>query len=228
MDIGSRRHIPFAWAYMLLGQVVAISTSSALFFAVVLAYKKTDRASLPSPIVLLVCVWVGMATVVASPFVADTIWFMPNLLVMHGVLIIPLFERCTGKFKLGHTQRSVAITAIYITAAACSFAITLQHWFTCLRSITDEDQSLSSLPWLLIATFFRHPAQSSISSDVVAVDILCCLWMVVDRMRNSGQVPKWTLALMLLTPSLSASVTFPLFLAAVEYQDTLMDKNKST
>lgn len=228
MYIGSRRHIPYAWAFMLLGQVVAISTSSALFFAVVLAYGKTDRALLPSPVVLLVCVWVGMATVVASPFVADTVWFLPNLLVMHGVLIIPLFELFTGKFKLGHTQRSIAITAIYITAAACSFAITLQHWFTCLRGLVDTDQPLSSVPWFLIATFFRHPAQSSISSDVVAVDLLCCLWMVVDRMRYNGKIPKWTMALMLLTPSLSASVTFPVFLAAVEYQDTLMDKNKST
>lgn len=177
---------------MLLGQVVAISVASGLFFAV-LTTTQTKRSTQGAPLSLLACVLVGTITVVLSPFVAEDASFMWNLLAMHAVLLPPLLPRSGQSHRL-------PIAAIYLLAAGANLAIYSQQWFTCLFT-TDA--------WSLLSTFIAHPAQGSISSDVACVQILCVAWMVQQRSKEG-----WILAL--LTPFLSASVTFPVYQALVE------------
>ncbi|KAI9312871.1 hypothetical protein BX666DRAFT_1865489 [Dichotomocladium elegans] len=215
---GSRRRIPYTWAFMLFGQIVAISTASALFFATVLASPKSDRNPLPPPLVMLASVAVGQVSVVVSPFVIDTPFFMLNLLLMHAVLILPLVikEESANNYFVGRNQRAIATTSIYLVAAMTSLVVTVGRWLECYESLHS-----GSMVDKLIETFFHHPAQSSISSDVLCVDVLCAAWMLIDsaRERRGGLLPVGIL--ILATPILSSAVTMPLYLAAVEFHMTL-------
>ena len=200
---------------MLLGQVVAISTASALFFAFVLAFPKTDLAG-PSrrlAATLFICVFGGVITVVVSPFVAMSEGFLPNLLVMHILLIFPLLP--SKPVIYNYTEQSIFVTGIYTLSAGATLSICVHQWILCFV----ETGSIYGTLVSMVDIFFAHPAQSSISSDVVWVHILCMTWMLVDRLskvKNGTAISLPVLALFFLTPILTVSVTMPLYLAYSE------------
>ncbi|KAI8375866.1 hypothetical protein BD560DRAFT_392137 [Blakeslea trispora] len=196
---GYQRQIPFMWAYMLLGQVVAISFASCLAFAVFLAYPVVVT-HVPNNLIqrLAVCSAGGLATVVLSPFVAEGTGFMPNLLVMHALLILPLFQTKPAK-------NNPAPVMIYVFASGANLMIYLQQWFQALASLPVI--SISQIVTHLTAVW-SHPAQASISSDIVCMQLITMTWIWVHRDVD------YALLLILLTPILSASVTLPLFFAA--------------
>lgn len=203
---GSRRQIPYLWAYMLLGQVVAISTSAALFFAVLLSHQPITQynPSHSSLMGLFISSVGGIITVIISPYVASTSLFMPNLLVMHILLILPLINNTTT--KNGSMKTSLLIIMLYIYGAGSNLAIYVNQWLQCMTMLNDH-----SLFYQLIHTFYDHPAQSSISYDIVCMNVLSVAWMMVNMKH------KYTLLIIILTPILSASVTLPLFFAMTEY-----------
>ncbi|KAI9266833.1 hypothetical protein BDA99DRAFT_536240 [Phascolomyces articulosus] len=210
---GARRRIPYLWAFMVLGQVVAISTASALFFATVLAFPKTDLAG-PSrrlTTAMLICVFCGMITVVVSPFVASSQWFLLNLLVMHIVLVFPLLPSKPAVYN--YTEQTLFVAGVYTLSAGASLSICVQQCISCFietGSVYDTVVSMADI-------FFAHPAQSSISSDVVWVHLLCVMWMVIDRLsKANGTLSLPVLTLIFLTPIFSISVTMPLYLAYSE------------
>ncbi|KAI8146142.1 hypothetical protein BJV82DRAFT_665943 [Fennellomyces sp. T-0311] len=210
---GARRRIPYLWAFMLLGQVVAISTSSALFFAVVLAFPRSDLVG-PSRFLnntLLLCIAGGMVTVVLSPFVAESKWFMPNLLVMHLLLVFPLLPSKPAVYR--YTEQAIFVTGIYMLSAGASLAIYVHQVASYLFA---TNSSVTEVVVAMIETFFSHPAQSSISSDVLWVNILCMMWMAVDTLAKNGAISLNIWVLLATTPILSATVTMPVFLALSE------------
>ncbi|KAI7859974.1 hypothetical protein BDC45DRAFT_530426 [Circinella umbellata] len=212
---GARRRIPYLWAFMVLGQVVAISTASALFFAVVFAFPQTDLAG-PSrrlATTLFICVFGGMITVVVSPFVAVSEEFLPNLLVMHILLVFPLLPSKPAIYN--YTQQSIYVVGIYMLSAGASLSICVHQWILCFV----ETGSIYGTLISMVDIFFSHPAQSSISADVAWVHILCMVWMIVDRLskiKDGTSIPLPALALFFLTPILTVSVTMPMYLAYSE------------
>lgn len=76
---------------MLLGQLVAISFATALFFTA-LSLRPRTRPILTGRVPLLLVPLLGaMVTIYRNPHVVNTSGFMPNLLTMHGLLLVPLF-----------------------------------------------------------------------------------------------------------------------------------------
>ncbi|KAI7906741.1 uncharacterized protein BX663DRAFT_483433 [Cokeromyces recurvatus] len=229
---GTRRNIPYVWAYMLLGQVVAISVASALFFVVMLTHTPIPSRQPSEKLLksLSVSTIGGLITVILSPFVASTELFMPNLLIMHILLILPLI------YKQHHQQQNnkpsysitIFIMLIYTIAAGANLAIYVNQWFECLTTISlDTNSSIFiDIYHKVVNTFFSHPAQSSISYDIVCMQLISTAWMWVYSRSNFTEIPKWTYALMIITPLLSASVTLPLFIVGCEYQHLLLDNKK--
>ncbi|KAF9459621.1 hypothetical protein BDZ94DRAFT_1324675 [Collybia nuda] len=89
---GRAKSIKHLWAYMLLGQLVAISVASNLFYLAILHSTPTQRSSkLQNRVTPLVTVplVVSLLTIVVSPH-TNTRTFLPNLLTMHALLVIPL------------------------------------------------------------------------------------------------------------------------------------------
>lgn len=214
--VAQRRRIPFAWAYMLLGQVVAISFSACLFFAVMSALPSRPSGTVQFNVpITAICSAIGIITVLVSPFVATSSSFMPNLLVMHAVLVVPLI--LPERYLRPYTARQpFALAAVYLFAAGANFANFLEQAFISLAT-TDTKCLVSSM----VTVLFSHPAQSSIGWDVICVSVFCAIWMIVDSRSldrpksaaNLGVSQKIALLLCACTPCLTISTTLPLYLA---------------
>ena len=74
---------------MLLGQIVAISVACNLFFTLLSVTEPKRGARLYARPTLWLSVLASLVTVAISPYTDETT-FLPNLLVMHVLLIIPL------------------------------------------------------------------------------------------------------------------------------------------
>ncbi|KAL9542523.1 hypothetical protein MBANPS3_008573 [Mucor bainieri] len=216
---GTRRRIPYIWAYMLIGQVVAISFASSLFFAVLLAYAPITNKE-PSPRLLKTLTLTsvgGILTVVLSPYVADTEAFMVNLLIMHVLLIFPLVY-VESSSALSSKSASLYAIILYSLAAGANLSIYANQWFQCLATLAPLGQhTWYEIYHTALTTFFGHPAQSSVSSDIVCMQFISVAWMFTASKRDYPQVPSWVWILMAATPFLSASFTLPLFFAGYEY-----------
>lgn len=181
---GSQRRIPFVWAYMLLGQFVAISVASNLFFAAVVLHRPTssdEQDSKPAlhkpkpaleqtstskqtlvPLRVYVPILLSHLTILVSPTVAvpDSRWFLPNLLVMHLLLVIPLLNLTAPPVP---TRFSISSHTFYLLLAALALVPRAQT----LLSLSKLGYSNSGLLQGLWSTLHEHPAQSSIGYDVV-------------------------------------------------------------
>ncbi|KAL7309949.1 hypothetical protein PS15m_010764 [Mucor circinelloides] len=223
---GSRRRIPYIWAYMLIGQVVAISFASSLFFAVLLAYAPITHKE-PSARLLKTLTLTsvgGILTVVLSPFVAETDAFMINLLVMHILLIFPLIY-VESSSSLSSKSASIYAIILYTLAAGANLSIYANQWFQCLATLAPFSQhTWYQIYHTALTTFFGHPAQSSVSSDIVCMQFISVAWMLTASKRNYQQVPSWVWILIAITPLFSASFTLPLFFAGYEYDRATQPK----
>lgn len=218
---GARRRIPYIWAYMILGQVVAISVASSLFFAVMLSSKPAVGKQ-PSSTLLWTLVGStvgGIVTVIISPYVADNSAFMPNLLVMHILLVFPLASKKLIPLPaFSSIKTPVYIMVLYLLAAGANFSIYVNQWIACLSVLKVHSNSfIYDALHMLFTTFFNHPAQSSISSDIVCMQLISMAWMWTHSKNEFKTVPTAVQVLLALTPILSASVTLPLYFAGCEY-----------
>ncbi|KAI8096757.1 uncharacterized protein BX664DRAFT_291854 [Halteromyces radiatus] len=236
---GYRRRVPHVWAYMIIGQVVAISTSSAFFFAVLLMCQDQQRQQQSSSASSTFPPWFlifllglvsfgGLITVALTPHLTSSYRFLPNLLVMHGLLLLPLlylaFTSSSSSTRIKQTAvchhlKSYAIIAIYCFGACANTYLIIQQW---KRTVYSNNMILDPLVILshLADTFLQHPAQSSISSDVVFVYLISMTWMIVDSWPRTFTFvthPSLVYFLVALTPFSSPSITLPLYLALNEY-----------
>lgn len=215
---------------MLLGQVVAISVASSLFFAVMLAYPPTINKNVSKKLLwtLSLSTVGGIITVIISPYVAATGGFMPNLLVMHILLIFPLASKKYIPLPdFSALSTPLFIITLYTFAAGANFSIYINQWLACLATLQVKSGSfICDVYTALIGTFFGHPAQSSISYDIVCMQIISVAWMLTSSKNHHKTTPSWVLGLVVLTPVFSASVTLPLYFAGCEYQNLTIKKNK--
>jgi hypothetical protein len=204
---------------MILGQVVAISVASSLFFAVMLAYapvvnKEPSQRLLNS---LSLSTIGGILTVILSPFVASGSAFMPNLLVMHILLVFPLIHSGFSTNSKSNKEPMIYAMVLYTLAAGANLAIYMNQWFECLATLTWQKSIFYDAYSMVISTFFGHPAQTSISYDIVCMQFISIAWMWTSSKSQCQTVPSWVWLTMIMTPVFSASVTLPLFFAASEY-----------
>ncbi|KDQ17486.1 hypothetical protein BOTBODRAFT_185652 [Botryobasidium botryosum FD-172 SS1] len=166
---GRRWDIPHTWAYMLLGQVVAISVASSLFFLALslspapstTSRKGVTRVSLTLYLPLLL----SFATIFATPYTVGTPNFLPNLLAMHALLVIPLIP-------LDHIMLlPMRVSTLYGVLTALSLVFRLR---TTLPLISFPSHFVRDA-WVVLQD--THPAQSSIGWDVVWSTIAFLVWV---------------------------------------------------
>lgn len=151
---------------MILGQIVAISVASNLFHVALLLSGPRPKSQTIAPARLWIPVIMSLVAVFLSPFTSETT-FLPNLLVMHVLIIVPLVSSSTG------SRWSISLTKLYTVACVVS---TLLH----LRATSLTMSSVSTITELW-TTLHSHPAQSSIGWDVVWTTVSSLAWIVTEE-----------------------------------------------
>ncbi|KAF8330443.1 uncharacterized protein EI90DRAFT_2922474 [Cantharellus anzutake] len=188
-----RLQIPHVWAYMFLGQVVAISVASNLFFiAIRLAMSEPSSSPtrrLGQPLCASPWVWipifVSLATIWRTPAVAGTSEFLPNLLVMHVLLFAPFIPPSIVPFEIPGRISSTWLYAILGSASLVIRARTLRE----IMSLPTDDSVIARL-W---ETLHSHPAQSSIGWDVIWTTISFILYFTLFADGGGDRVSVGTL-----------------------------------
>ncbi|TFK33760.1 hypothetical protein BDQ12DRAFT_657621 [Crucibulum laeve] len=214
---GRRSRVKHLWAYMLLGQVVAISVASNLFYLALVLSRPSSPSASSTPTLarpkLWISVLISLATIAASPFTSERT-FLPNLLVMHAVLVVPLVASAsvTSQKKIS-SRFSLRVSTLYLIVFVASAAMRLRTIKATLGSLPSQDYSpygLFSVAWDVL---HAHPAQSSIGWDVVWTSLSFIAW-VSTRPSDSTQASKVVEIpyLLLATPFASVGVTAPYIL----------------
>lgn len=154
---------------MVFGQMGAISVAIAMFLAAVCVYKPLPRSQpIKASRFLVVNLLVGVVVCFIMPMYAGTPKFMIALLVLHAVVLIPLFAiPLAGNARHGVNFKALVATLLGLLA--------MVHVGNTIR-VREQVSSVGAIPSLLQTVFLSHPAQASVSFDVVWVGIISLIW----------------------------------------------------
>jgi hypothetical protein len=174
---------------MLLGQIVAISFAQNLFFVTVLVsspdtISPSKPAWMPPALLELAPVVIAGLSAAASPFVANTPYFMPVLAIPHLLLFIPgllsprLIPEGWGAYIAQPTRR---YASLYKWLLAIGVAIQAQSTYSV---VLDEPgllgASVAHIGRRLVDTMLEHPAVSSVGWDVICCTISWITWVLLQ------------------------------------------------
>ena len=169
---------------MILGQLVAISVASNLFY-LALSLSKTrpqdsTRHGFATP-TLWLSILASLLTVALSPF-TSTKTFLPNLLAMHALIVIPLLSPQPAQDR--PTRFSISIKSLYTLIAVISLVLRLRTTAIALLSLPGPSRTVQGFVSSAIDILHSHPAQSSIGWDVIWTSISFAVWMGIKPSRE--------------------------------------------
>lgn len=220
---------------MLLGQLVAISVASNLFYAAVIiagtpstpsSEKAPPRTPYATPS-LWAPVLIGVIAIALSPWTSKST-FLINLLTMHAVLLVPLLSSRSVVAKASPKGYAMNVGLLLALVLTISVPIRL---FTVLNTLVAHDSSTQSTHWALglaedaWATLHSHPAQSSIGWDIIWTTVSFTAWVAL-RPKEDILMSRTLdiLCVVLATPLASLGITAPYLLRSYEVE---ADKPKS-
>jgi hypothetical protein len=193
---------------MLLGQLVAISVASNLFYLTICLSTPTSRSEksnspLLAPPGLWLSILLSLITVGISPLTSEHT-FLLNLLLMHALLFVPFFSNAPTNLA-GKNGFSIRIRTLYSLITIFALVLRLRTIMSVLSYVPRETHTLKMLAVVAWRVLYSHPAQSSIGWDVVWTTISFFVWKLVGlRRQMQGSIgPK---LLPLATETLVASV----------------------
>ncbi|KAJ3740247.1 hypothetical protein DFH05DRAFT_1511000 [Lentinula detonsa] len=172
--VEAKRHkIKYAWTYMLLGQLVAISVASNLFYiAVSLSTPRPIKSRAASP-VLWLSILMSLLAVSYTPFTNERT-FLPNLLVMHTLAAIPLL---LGRY-IDVSRFRLSFSSLYLLVFIITASI---HTWSTLVLYQSLDEPIVGALW---RTLHSHPAQSSIGWDIIWTSASFVVWAMTFKATN--------------------------------------------
>lgn len=194
---------------MLIGQLVAISVASNLFYLAVLLHAPTSSGTRQASHAPVITVWLpilySLRTIYDTPAASGTSYFLPNLLIMHALLIIPLVAKTSPALPAWSSTRH-----LYAVAVAVSLYIRGRTLLPLIppsgSSLIPSVDNINTLLDSLIGTLYSHPAQSSIGFDVVWTTVSFLAWCLFDPNQEKGILTKIIGALFMLPACLIVSV----------------------
>ena len=165
---------------MLLGQVVAMSVAANLFYVALVLYnvpatapttKPSSKSPESAPLTIWLSVLTSLVTVVLSPYTSPST-FLPNLLTMHTLIIIPLVFPLTSSSSPKPSRNR----PLYVFIAVVSIILHTRTTISTFLSLPNGQRTLGGFGRNAVQTFFEHPAQTSISWDVVCTLVSFTIW----------------------------------------------------
>jgi hypothetical protein len=196
---------------MLLGQIVAISFASNLFYiAVLLSRPQFDAASAawtPALFFEIVPLLISLVSSVAVPYGFDTKYFFLVLLIPHLLLFIPgllspqnipTSMSTVNQDRRVATRRYIGVFSWLIRASLLILAgftylafhdrspIPLRRASdTCATEVAQDDSTANVSLLRIFFAMFEHPAVNSVSWDVIFCTISCWAWAAVHQFNPS-------------------------------------------
>ncbi|WVW78496.1 hypothetical protein I302_100451 [Kwoniella bestiolae CBS 10118] len=170
-----RRGIKYPYAYMLLGQLVAMSVATSLFLSAVFLNPRIRSTPRSVPVYIAFPLLMAFIPTYLLPRHVNTDKFMSSLLWLHGALLLPLTSSSTSSIAENATARipfSMLYQMLFATAISIHYPATKR-----LLGVLNPDQSVFDK---LYKTIFSHPAQGSISLDVIWVGIIVFSWFLLS------------------------------------------------
>lgn len=174
MQTGGNHNIPHLWAFMLLGQIVAISFASNLSFVAMLVYgrdsdgasSKTQHGSSPrrrmSDKLILTVNLVLTLLLVAN---LGGPWFMYLLLAPHVLAFAPLLRDVAAPSSepvaAPSTFEQLGLMAVLVAAAT--------------KQVLDQGGGWQ----VILRTLYEHPAVSSVGWDVICCWVSYTAWVLL-------------------------------------------------
>ncbi|KAJ7708578.1 hypothetical protein B0H16DRAFT_1632244 [Mycena metata] len=199
---------------MLLGQFVTISVASSLFY-LALPWNVLSLA----PVALWLLVLLSLGTVAMSPFTSERS-FLPNLLLMHTFIILPLLvpDRLFPLAQASAETKSrfgISLKTLYMIVFSAALVL---HARATGQAAGDPPVSVRDLALKAWNVLHSHPAQSSIGWDVIWTSILFVVWLILHPELQPRVLPSssttrgrflTTTYLLMATPLLSVGVLAP-------------------
>ena len=190
----NRKRVPYTWAYLLLGELVAVSFAMNLYFSALLSAssaqnsetkleKAAKRAQPPSSTLLFQCIAIALASTCLVNTVPDR-YFLINLLVLHGVLFFPLL-----------TSETTTEPPAYLYYVI--HGLSAMHSLYCICRC----HSLRAVYLAILG----NPAMGSISFDVLMVTVSVALWN-----QHLGGLDTTQLISLSMAPVLQSSISQPM------------------
>ncbi|WWC67918.1 uncharacterized protein I206_101836 [Kwoniella pini CBS 10737] len=170
-----RRGIKYPYAYMLLGQLVAMSVATALFLTAISLHPRKYSSSRSMPVFIALPLLLAFIPIYQLPRYVNTDKFMNSLLWLHGALLLPLTSSSTSSIAQ-NAKAKIPFSLFYQMLLATGISIHYPATKLLLQSLP-KGQSLFVK---LYQTAFAHPAQSSISLDVIWVGIILFSWFLLS------------------------------------------------
>ncbi|KAF9445656.1 hypothetical protein P691DRAFT_805333 [Macrolepiota fuliginosa MF-IS2] len=160
---------------MVLAQLVAVSVGYNLFNLALVLHpqpvpeKKADNRVPP---LVWASAFLALVTVAFSRFTDDRTFF-PNLLTMHGLIILPLLS----SQPFTSSRYSISLATVYFVIYTASLVIRLYTLRVAIAGLQGQD--LNPLGFLMAAfdVFYSHPAQSSIGWDIIWTTVSFFVWV---------------------------------------------------
>jgi len=160
IDVAREKGIKRAWLYMFIGQMVAVSYASALFWAVCETMPSPRNPQKLTTHASWKLVWTTIAATIASfglYWTVSTSYFLYLLLIIHSLLFLPLFD--------DDDKPSSAITISQLYGINMFLSLVLHCGNSYLLYKTEGFGAL----WNVL---YEHPAMSSVGWDVICCAII--------------------------------------------------------
>lgn len=169
--------------------IVAISVATALYVAALFLHPrilgKRHQASPVSSAVLLTCLAGSMWTVYRIPAVVGTSQFLPTLLRMHVLLVLPFIQIPRQLHKADLVKQTATPEAteplfsestLYRVLAMCGYLIVITNTVALYPFKSGGTKGIRAM----FDSAFIHPAQASISMDVLWVAFTAAVWYLLS------------------------------------------------
>ncbi|BGP55157.1 hypothetical protein JCM8202_002784 [Rhodotorula sphaerocarpa] len=219
------------WAFMLLGQLVAVSFAQSLFFAAIVSAAAmhaenahpVQKQKAQGSLGILAAILIATASSVFVPQTVGDWRFLPNLLAMHLLIVLPFIPAIAKRDR----PTSPRMSRLYLNFAF----IAMRFQVPVAMQLLSDGQPLSlELVYSRLPQFYlyawevmnAHPAQTSISWDVIFTSISALTYLIWSSRSLQSVRPvertSWQilLALVATTPLVGPAVTVSVGLAVRE------------
>ncbi|KAG8761187.1 hypothetical protein FRC14_006236 [Serendipita sp. 396] len=235
---GRRKQIPHLWAYMIIAELVAVSTASCLFYLALslqaiklnpIPHKKNDddiNAVLPpeddatAPLMLTIPVLLALFTISIRPDPSSPD-FLLNIIVLHVLCLVPTLP--APLWTTRPSALNVPVLTVYFAITAMAFVLRLQSTMAAVSSL--DTVGIVEFVQEAANAMHSHPAMATFAWDTIWTTAAWCIWNVIGD-GTEGPNLQSLIPLLSFSAGFGVSMSAPMTLGNVIEELTSKEETK--